>query len=66
MLAHSLVGILVDVALFCLPAWLVYTKMIWSPRTLQVLLVLSVGLFFVVAGIVRLAIIMTDDVSTDP
>ncbi len=59
MWAHSIVGICVDIALFCLPVWLVSSNMTMSSKALQVVLVFSVGLFAITTGIVRFAIIRT-------
>ncbi|KAK3934313.1 hypothetical protein QBC46DRAFT_300024 [Diplogelasinospora grovesii] len=66
MIGHAVVGIIVDVALLALPIWVIYTKMIFSRKTIQVLLVLSVGVFVIATGIVRLVLIVTLDFTQDP
>lgn len=53
MQAHAIIGIIVDVFLMGLPIWIVYKKMLFSRRTLQVILVFSVGIFAVLSGIIR-------------
>jgi uncharacterized membrane protein len=66
MVGHAVTGIIVDIALLVLPVYIIYKKMIWSRKTIQVLLVLSVGLFVIVTGIVRLTMILTLNFTIDP
>ena len=62
---HAAAGIAVDIFLLFLPIYIIYTKMMWSKRTIQVILVMSIGIFVVVIGIVRLVLIKTLDFYTD-
>lgn len=39
--------------------------MMWSKRTIQVILVMSIGIFVVVIGIIRLYMVKTMDFYTD-
>lgn len=66
MVGHAVAGIVIDVALLILPVYIIYTKMIWSRKTIQVMLVLSIGVFVVVTGIVRLIMILTLNFTVDP
>lgn len=66
MVGHAVAGIVIDVALLILPVYIIYTKMIWSRKTVQVMLVLSIGVFVVVTGIVRLIMILTLNFTVDP
>lgn len=61
-----MVGLVVDIALLVLPIYIICTKMIWSRKAIQVMLVLSVGVFVIVTGIVRLYMIVTLDFTIDP
>ncbi|KAK6950975.1 hypothetical protein Daesc_007503 [Daldinia eschscholtzii] len=54
---HGVVGVIVDVILLILPIWMICAKMMWSKKTLQIVLVLSVGLCAVVIGSVRVVVI---------
>lgn len=65
MVAHAISGIIVDVILVALPIWIVYTKMLFSRKTVQVMFVFSVGFFVIATGIVRLVLIKTTDFSQD-
>lgn len=62
---HAAAGIAVDILLLVLPIYIIYTKMMWSKRTVQVILVMSIGIFVIVVGIVRLVLIKTLDFYTD-
>lgn len=66
MIGHGVAGIVIDIALLILPIYIIYTKMIWSRKTIQVMLVLSIGVFVIVTGIVRLYMIVTLDFTIDP
>jgi len=66
MVGHAVTGLVIDVALLVLPVYIIYTKMIWSRKTIQVLLVLSIGVFVIVTGVVRLIMILTLNFTTDP
>ncbi|KAB5518048.1 hypothetical protein GE09DRAFT_1230721 [Coniochaeta sp. 2T2.1] len=66
MVSHAVAGIVIDLALLILPVYIIYTKMIWSRKTIQVLLVLSIGVFAIVTGIVRLIMILTLNFTVDP
>jgi hypothetical protein len=66
MIGHGVAGIIIDITLLILPIYIIYTKMIWSRKMLQVMLVLSIGVFVIVTGIVRLYMIITLDFTIDP
>ncbi|KAI2625771.1 hypothetical protein GGR54DRAFT_513407 [Hypoxylon sp. NC1633] len=65
MLGHGIVGILIDVILLFLPIWVICTRMMWSKKKIQIILVLSVGVFAVATGIIRVVLMTTLDFSTD-
>ncbi|KAI1140510.1 hypothetical protein F5Y05DRAFT_320236 [Hypoxylon sp. FL0543] len=65
MVGHGVVGIAVDAILLFLPIWVICTKMMWSRKTLQIILILSVGVFAVATGIIRVALMETRDFSAD-
>ncbi|KAI1104738.1 hypothetical protein F4804DRAFT_332000 [Jackrogersella minutella] len=65
MIGHGVVGIAVDAILLLLPIWVICTRMMWSKKTLQIILVLSVGVFAVATGIIRVVLITTRDYYTD-
>ncbi|KAI2469504.1 hypothetical protein F4781DRAFT_218802 [Annulohypoxylon bovei var. microspora] len=65
MVAHGLIGIVVDAILLFLPIWVIYTKMMWSRKTLQIILVLSVGVFAVATGVIRVILIKTKKLESD-
>ncbi|KAI1462552.1 hypothetical protein F4805DRAFT_452379 [Annulohypoxylon moriforme] len=65
MVGHGIVGIVIDTILLFLPIWVIYLKMMWSKQTLQIMLVLSVGIFAVATGIIRVVLIKTKDFATD-
>ncbi|KAH8147821.1 uncharacterized protein LAJ45_08287 [Morchella importuna] len=65
MYTHSGLGIGIDVALFAVPMIFVW-KHIWNHKMrFRIALLLSVGSFVVVAGIIRLSIITTVDMGTN-
>ncbi|KAH8895482.1 hypothetical protein GQ53DRAFT_804326 [Thozetella sp. PMI_491] len=66
MIAHGSVGVAIDVALLLLPVYVIYSKMIFSKRAIQVLLILSVGVFVIVTGVIRLVMILTLNFAVDP
>ncbi|KAI1408477.1 hypothetical protein F5Y13DRAFT_194340 [Hypoxylon sp. FL1857] len=65
MVGHGVVGVAVDAILLLLPIWVIYTKMMWSKKTLQIILILSVGVFAVTTGIIRVVLMKTRDYSVD-
>jgi hypothetical protein len=65
MWTHAAVGIAVDVALFCLPIWVVRSKMMNAAKAIRVVLIFCVGIFATVTGIVRLTIMARTDFSVD-
>ncbi|KXH50106.1 hypothetical protein CSAL01_11854 [Colletotrichum salicis] len=66
MVVHQIVGLIMDFCLMGLPIWVIYTKMLWSKRTFQVIRVFSVGIFVVATGCVRLAIMRKNQFLSDP
>ncbi|KAI0143896.1 hypothetical protein F4776DRAFT_444345 [Hypoxylon sp. NC0597] len=65
MIGHGIVGVAVDAILLFLPIWVICTKMMWSKKTLQIILILSVGVFAVATGIIRVVLMRTQDFSID-
>ncbi len=65
-IAHTAIGIIVDVALFALPIWVINTKMMNSAKKVQVMLVFSVGIFVVITGIVHMYLLNTLLFLSDP
>ncbi|KAF3014696.1 hypothetical protein E8E14_005691 [Neopestalotiopsis sp. 37M] len=65
MWAHSSSGIVIDVALFCLPIWVVRSNMMSTAKAVRVALIFCVGIFAVITGIIRLSIIVRLDFSVD-
>lgn len=59
MVGHGITGIVVDAILLFLPIWVICTKIMWTKKTLQIVLVLSVGIFAVATGIIRVVLIKT-------
>lgn len=59
MVGHQAIGIIVDLALLALPLWIIWKKMLYSNKKIQVLLIFSVGIFVVVTGIVRIIMLKT-------
>lgn len=66
MLGHAVTGIFIDVALLALPLWLLYSNMIWSKKTLQVMMVFALGVFAVVTGIIRFSLMVKANIIIDP
>lgn len=65
MWTHASIGIAVDFALLALPIWVVHSKMIWSAKTIRVILIFCIGLFAVITGIVRLSIMVNTNFAID-
>ncbi|KAI1380757.1 hypothetical protein F4677DRAFT_462032 [Hypoxylon crocopeplum] len=65
MIGHGVVGIVIDVILLLLPIWVIGTKMIWSKKMIQIILILSVGVFAVATGIIRVALLRKLDFAAD-
>jgi hypothetical protein len=65
MYAHGAISIFFDFVLFIVPAWTIYTKMLWSTKTIKVIIIFSVALFVIITGIIRLSIIVTVDMATN-
>ncbi|TEA13080.1 Satratoxin biosynthesis SC1 cluster protein 4 [Colletotrichum sidae] len=66
MVAHQVIGVILDFALMGLPIWVVYQKMLWSKKTVQVICVFSVGIFVAATGCVRLAMMKKRQFLDDP
>ncbi|KAH7007529.1 hypothetical protein EDB80DRAFT_458080 [Ilyonectria destructans] len=64
-LVHSIISTCLDVVLFGLPVWIVYTTMIFDPKAIKVILVFSFGFLAVIAGIVKTCMFLTTDFRTD-
>lgn len=65
MVGHAISGIVIDTTLLLLPLYIIYTKMIWSKRTIQVLVVMGVGVFVLITGILRLYYMLTLNFASD-
>ncbi|KAI1396418.1 hypothetical protein F4819DRAFT_134668 [Hypoxylon fuscum] len=65
LVGHGVAGIVIDAALLLLPIWVIWSKMMWSRKTLQIIMILSVGMFAVVTGIIRVVLMRTMDFSND-
>ncbi|KAH8199407.1 hypothetical protein TruAng_006402 [Truncatella angustata] len=65
MWTHAAIGIVVDLALFSLPIWVVRSKMMNAAKAVRVALIFCVGIFATVTGVVRLTIMARTDFSVD-
>ncbi|KAK6085149.1 hypothetical protein SCUP515_00967 [Seiridium cupressi] len=65
MWTHAGVGIAIDGALFCLPIWVVRSKMMNATKAVRVVLIFCVGIFATATGIIRLTIMARTDFSVD-
>ncbi|KAH8880184.1 hypothetical protein GQ53DRAFT_670400, partial [Thozetella sp. PMI_491] len=65
MWTHAAIGIFVDLALMILPIYVIRVNMKFSAKALNVMLVLGVGLFAAITGVVRPAIIVNTDFAHD-
>ncbi|KAI1764136.1 hypothetical protein GGR53DRAFT_334437 [Hypoxylon sp. FL1150] len=65
MIGHGTVGIILDLILLVLPIWIICNKMMWSKKTLQIVLVLSIGFFAVATAIIRVCLFATINLKTD-
>lgn len=59
--AYAIICILVDCMLVALPLWVVLSYVKMGVKSIQILLIFSLGIFAVVTGIVRFVIIVTTD-----
>ncbi|KAG4429185.1 hypothetical protein IFR05_015339 [Cadophora sp. M221] len=66
MTANAVFGIFTDCFLLGLPIWIISRKMIVSRKMMQVILIFCVGIFVVVAGVVRLYYMKTLSFASDP
>ncbi|KAL8399965.1 hypothetical protein RB594_000389 [Gaeumannomyces avenae] len=62
---HSILGIAIDLCLVALPVWVIWDKMMLSTRKWRVMMVMSVGIFVVITGIVRYVLIRTSPFQSD-
>lgn len=62
---HAGIGVGIDIALFGLPIWVIYRKMTFGSKAIKVVLVFCVGLFTIITGITRLAMVVTNDFSVN-
>lgn len=65
MLGHGIGGIVLDAILLLLPIWVICRKMMWSKKTLQIVLVLSVGVFAMATSIVRVVLMASPEDFSD-
>jgi hypothetical protein len=66
MVSHAVIGIITDVALMVLPIWMIWKKMIFTKKVIQVVLIFGVGIFVILTGIIRLWYIKTLIFAIDP
>jgi hypothetical protein len=66
MVSHAVIGIITDVALMVLPIWMIWKKMIFTKKVIQVILIFGVGIFVILTGIIRLWYIKTLIFAIDP
>lgn len=64
-MVHSIMNTCLDVVLFGLPVWIVYTTMIFDPKAIKVILVFSFGFLAVITGITKTSMYLTTDFRTD-
>lgn len=62
---HSALGIVIDVSLVALPIWVIHTKMMFSGRKFRVIGIFTVGVFVIITGLVRFALIRTTPFNVD-
>jgi hypothetical protein len=66
MVSHAVIGIITDVALMVLPIWMIWKKMIFTKKVIQVILIFGGGIFVILTGIIRLWYIKTLIFAIDP
>ncbi|KAL5330388.1 hypothetical protein ACEPPN_003915 [Leptodophora sp. 'Broadleaf-Isolate-01'] len=66
MTTNAVFGIFTDCFLLGLPIWIISRNMIMSRKMMQVILIFCVGIFVVVAGVVRLFYMKTLSFASDP
>lgn len=65
MWVHGAIGITIDVAIIALPVWLVRLMMILWRDALRIIPIFCVGIFFIIAGVVRLSLMLRTNFAID-
>ncbi|KAI0123770.1 hypothetical protein BJ170DRAFT_93968 [Xylariales sp. AK1849] len=65
MYTHAAIGIAIDIALLVLPIWVVKSSMMNAAKAVQVVLIFCAGIFVVITGIVRLAVMARTNFAID-
>ncbi|KAK7518545.1 hypothetical protein IWZ03DRAFT_422449 [Phyllosticta citriasiana] len=61
---HAALGIFYDIMLFLAPLWVLHQNMMFSVRLMRIVFVFAVGIFAIIAGIIRFAYIVKPRDST--
>ncbi|KAI0164292.1 hypothetical protein GGR52DRAFT_575649 [Hypoxylon sp. FL1284] len=65
MIGHDTIGIILDFILVFLPMWIICKRMMWSKKMVQIILVLSVGIFALATGVIRVILLATVNLPVD-